>query len=300
MSELFTRGRDFIYRDGRLLERRLFARLFEGGPASAVVDCLRSYRNTDGGLGHALEPDKRAPESQPLDVQIALDTLDAAGTFDAGLVGSACDFLESVADERGAVPVVLPSIADYPRAHHWRDGNFPPGPSPAVGIAALLYKHGFEHAWRERASDYCWSVIENEPPDDAHALRECMAFVEHAPDRTRAEAAANGLAEALGKARWFNADADYDGYGLTPLHFATTPHSRWRALFADEQIEAHLKRLADDQEDDGGWPLSWQPPSEAARIEWRGIETLRALRILAAYGKAPCAIARQCGPARVR
>ena len=285
MSEPFTRGRDFIYRDGRLLERRLFARLFEGGPASAVVDCLHGYRNTDGGFGHALEPDKRTPESQPLDVQIALDTLDAADDFDAELVGGACDFLEFVADERGAVPVVLPSIADYPRADHWQDGRFPPGPSPAVGIAALLYKHGLEHPWRERVNDYCWRLIESEPPDDAHVLRECFAFVEHAPDRARAETAADSLAEALPHARWFNADADYDGYGLTPLHFATTPDSRWRALFADDRIDAHLQRLADDQENDGGWPLSWQPPGAAARLEWRGIETVRALRILAAYGK---------------
>jgi hypothetical protein len=284
MSEPFARGRDFIYRDGRLLERRLFARLFEDAPAGAVVDCVRGYRNPDGGFGHALEPDKRAPESQPLDVQIAFETLDAADAFDAELVGRACDFLETVADERGAVPVVLPSIARYPRADHWQDGDFPPAPSPAIGIAALLYKHDVAHSWRERVNAYCWSVIENDRPDDAHALRECFAFVEHAPDRDRAEAAANGLAEALTQARWFNADADYDGYGLTPLHFATTPYSRWRALFAAEQIDAHLKRLAADQEDDGGWPLSWQPPSEAARLEWRGIETLRALRILTAYG----------------
>ena len=284
MGEPFSRGRDFIYRDGRLLERRLFACLFEGGPA-AVVDCLRGYRNADGGFGHALEPDKRAPESQPLDVHIALETLDAAGDVDAELASGACDFLDSVADERGAVPVVLPSIAGYPRADHWQDGRFPPGPSPAVGIVGLLYKHNIEHPWRERVNDYCWRVIEDDPPDDAHALRECFAFVEHAPDRARAEAAAKRLAEALRRARWFNADADFDGYGLTPLHFATTPDSRWRGLFSDEQIDAHLQRLANDQEDDGGWPLTWQPPSEAARLEWRAIETLRALGILTAYGR---------------
>jgi hypothetical protein len=29
-----------------------------------------------------------------------------------------------------------------------------------------------------------------------------------------------------------------------------------RVGFSDDQIEAHLKRLVDDQEDDGGWSLS--------------------------------------------
>jgi hypothetical protein len=96
---------------------------------------------------------------------------------------------------------------------------------------------------------------------------------------------AAGLARALPQARWFLPDADFDEYGLTPLDFAPTPDSRWRALFLDEQIEAHLDRLAGDQQDDGGWPLRWPPPSAASTLEWRGIVTLRALRVLVAYGR---------------
>jgi hypothetical protein len=286
VNEPFARGRAFVYRQGRLLERRLFAALFEDGPAEAVVDCVRGYRNPDGGFGHALEPDKRAPASQPLDVQIALEALDAAAAFDVDLVDGACAFLETVADERGAVPVVLPSIAAYPRADHWQDGQFPPGPSPTLGIAALLYKHGIAHPWGERASDYCWSIVSGEPPDNAHVMRECFAFVEDAPERPESGVAARKLTAALPKARWFLAEPDYDGYGLTPLQFATTPDSRWRVLFGAAQIDGHIERLADEQEDDGGWPLAWQPPSEASRLEWRGIETLRALRVLVAYGRA--------------
>jgi hypothetical protein len=283
----FAKGRDFIHRDARLLERRLFEALFEGGPPSAVVDCLRGYQNDDGGFGHALEPDKRAPASQPLDVQIALEALVSAGAGDAAMVGRACDFLETVADERGAVPIVLPSIAAFPRAEHWGDGQFEPGAGPAVGIAALLYTLDAEHSWRELVTPFCWSVIEEPPlPDDAHVLRDCFVFLEHAPDRRRAEAAVPQLAAALTGARYFNPDAGSDEYGLTPLHFASTPDSPWRDLFDDRQLDRHLDRLAGDQQSDGGWPLSWEPPSEASRLEWRGIETLRALRILVAYGRA--------------
>ncbi len=285
-DEPFARGRDFVYREGRLLERRLLAALFEGGPREAVVDCVRAYRNPDGGFGHALEPDKRAPESQPLDVEIALEALDQAGAFDAELALGACEFLATVADERGAVPVVLPSVAGYPRANHWEAAEFPPGPVATLGIAALLYKNGVEHAWREHVASYCWSVVEEEPADDAHALRECFAFVEHAPDRRRAEAAAEKLAALLPRARWLNADPESEGYGLTPLHFAPSPDSPWRKLFGDEQIDGHLDRFAGEQEEDGGWPLAWEPPSMASRLEWRGIETLRALRLLVAYGRA--------------
>jgi hypothetical protein len=286
-DDLFARGRDFVYREGRLLERRLLEALFEGGAPGAVVDCLRGYRNADGGFGHALEPDKRAPASQPLDVEIAFEALDAVAMPDRELVRGACDFLAGLADERGAVPIVLPSIAGFPRANHWGDGEFAPEASPAIGIAALLYKWDVDHSWRERVTAFCWSVVEGEPSDDAHALRECFAFLEHAPDRPRAEAAAARFADALPRARWFLADATSDEYGLTPLHFAPAPESRWRALFEEDQIEAHLDRLESDQQDDGGWPLSWEPPSEASRLEWRGIETLRAIRVLVAYGRAP-------------
>lgn len=282
---LFARGRDFVYREGRLLERRLLAALFEDGPAGAVVDCLRGYQNADGGFGHALEPDKRAPASQPLDVLIALEALAAASATDEEMIQRGCDFLDTVADARGALPPVLPSIAGFPRANHWGDGEFAPGPSPAVGIAALLYKLGIEHPWRDRVDAFCWGVVEGEPPDDAHALRECFDFVEQAHDKPRAEAASARLIQALPQARWFLPDADFDEYGLTPLHFAPDPGSPWRILFPDEQMVAHLDRLARDQQDDGGWPLAWQPPSAASTLEWRGIETVRALRMLVAYGR---------------
>ncbi len=285
-GDLFARGRDFIYREGRLLERRLFAALYEGAPREAVVDCVRGYRNPDGGFGHALEPDKRAPDSQPLDVEIALGALDDANAFDTELVRGACDFLETVADERGALPVLLPAIAAYPRANHWQADEYPPGPLPAMGIAALLYKNGVEHSWLEPVTSYCWSVVEDDPPDDAHALRECFAFVEHVPDRSRAESAAEKLAATLPRARWFNPEPGAEDYGLTPLQFAPSPDSPWRALFDEAQIDGHLDRLEGEQEEDGGWPLAWEPPSMASRLEWRGIETLRVLRVLVAYGRA--------------
>jgi hypothetical protein len=56
-------------------------------------------------------------------------------------------------------------------------------------------------------------------------------------------------------------------------------------LFSDELIEGHLDRLAAGQQDDGGWPIAWNPPAHSSTLAWRGIETLRALRVLAAYGR---------------
>lgn len=278
-------ARSFIQREGRLLERRLFATVFEGAPVAGVVDALRGYQNDDGGFGHGLEPDKRCPASLPIDVEVALETLVAAGTSDAPMVRRACDFLASVADASGAVPLAFPVIESYPRAEHWSEWTYTPGVFPTAGVAGLLHRMGVAHAWLADATAYCWSVLDAGLPDDAHALGEVLVFLEHVPDRGRAETLAPVVAEQLPGASWYRADPDDPGYGVTPLHLAPAPQSPWRRLFADDLIQGHLDRLRRDQQPDGGWPLTWDPPSDASRLEWRGVETLRAVRVLTAYGR---------------
>jgi hypothetical protein len=83
----------------------------------------------------------------------------------------------------------------------------------------------------------------------------------------------------------FRLDPDAPGYGLSPLSVAPRAASLWRALFTDAQIGAHLDRLQKDQQADGGWPITWEPPSQAAISEWRGVVTLDALRTLTSYGR---------------
>lgn len=281
----FSRGRDFIYREGRLLDQRLFETVFEAAPPQGVLDALRGYRNADGGFGHGLEPDVRCPESQPLDVELALQTMDAAGAVDRELVNAALDFLESVTTPEGGVPIVLPSIADFPRAAHWGDGGFPAGLNPTAGIAGLAGKFGIEHPWVERATEFCWAQLAQELPSDAHTLSEVLIFLEYVPDRDRAEALIPRVVAELPGAALFLANPTDEGYGLSPLHFAPSPDSRWRTLFSDEAIEGHLDRLQAGQQPDGGWSVSWEPPSEASTLEWRGHLTLQSLRTLAAYGR---------------
>ncbi|MGA9042843.1 MAG: hypothetical protein WB421_20105, partial [Terriglobales bacterium] len=66
---------------------------------------------------------------------------------------------------------------------------------------------------------------------------------------------------------------------------APTPTSRWRKLFTGSQISTALDHLQNSQQTDGGWPLNWEPPSEAAALEWRGVVTLESLRFLVSYGR---------------
>jgi len=59
MDEVLAKAREFILTNARLLERRLFQVHFEGESPDCIGQIVRAYQNSDGGLGHALEPDVR-------------------------------------------------------------------------------------------------------------------------------------------------------------------------------------------------------------------------------------------------
>lgn len=273
----FERGREFVYATARVLEQRLFETVFEGAPATGVVAALRAYRNDDGGFGHGLEPDARAPASQPVDVWFALDTLVAAGARADDLVLPACDWLATLGVP---VPIMLPSIRGYPQARHWREtAEFPPSLFGTIGATAALHALGVEHPWRDAATEWCLRELAGDPLDDAHTISWALQLLEHLGD----DRLVDRVTRALPQARYFLADPDDPSYGLTPLDFAPSPQSRWRELFDDDAIAAHLARLAANQHDDGGWEVTWEPPSDAARLEWRGVLTVKNLRVLRAY-----------------
>jgi hypothetical protein len=289
MNDAFTAGHQFLNSQARLLDRRLFATCFLDAPATGVIDALRGYQNADGGFGHGLEPDKRCPASLPIDVETAFHALSTAGALDAAMVGRACDFLARTAAEAGAggaVPPAFAVIEAFPRAAHWTEWAYVPGINPTAGLVGLLYKLGVEHPWMKDATRYCWDKIESgQVLDFAHTFSEALIFLEHVPDTDRADRCVADLAGRLAEIPGLHLDPDAEGYGLSPLHFAPTATSRWRSLFTAEQIEAHLDKLASKQQPDGGWTITWEPPSEASTLEWRGIVTLDALRTLTSYGR---------------
>jgi hypothetical protein len=290
MDTNFAAARDYIRREGRLLERRLFATCFEGAPADGVVDALRGYRNDDAGFGHGLEPDKRCPASLPIDVEVALQALVAAGTTSEALVLGACDYLAAVAASAGrdgAVPPAFSVIEGYPRAAHWTEWTYEPGLNPTAGLVGLLTQLKVDHPWVTQATAWCWDQLSGpDLPDEVHTLSEVLVFLEHANDSDRAQQTAERVRDhLLAGVGMFQADPDAEGYGLSPLHFAPLASSRWRSLFGEDAIQAHLDRKERDQQPDGGWPITWEPPSEASVLDWRGIVTLAALRTLHSYGR---------------
>lgn len=263
-TDTYGAGRDFIRREGRLLEQRLAAVVFDGAPAAGVVDVLRGYQNPDGGFGHGLEPDKRCPDSQAVDVEVALQALDAAGTTDAAMVRGACDFLASIASPGGAVALATPAIESYPRAVHWSDWTYVPGLNPTAGLVGLIHRLAVEHPWVAEATEWCWSAVDEGAVGDAHVVSEAFVFLGNVPNRERAKASAPSVLDCQAGAEHYRPDPLDPSYGVPPVHIAPFPPSPWRSLFPAEVIEGHLDRAERDQQADGGWAITWEPPSAAS------------------------------------
>lgn len=276
----FEKARTFLYSEARLLERRVFETVFEGADAAGALEALRGYRNGEGGFGHGLEPDKRAPGSQPLDVETAFLTMDAVGRVDMELVTGACDFLASLGPGVGCL---RSDALEFPRAGHWAEWALSPSINPTAGIAAFLWRVGVEHEWRGAATAFCFEEIERCLPQEGHGVAEMLSFLDAVPDRARADELAAQLPSLLPALSLFRLDPRSPEYGVTPLQLAPSPDSRWRGLFPPEVIEGHLSQLAQAQCEDGGWPISWDTIGPAAEAECRGVVTLAALRTLRAY-----------------
>lgn len=281
-----SRANDFLLNYGRLLERLLFAQLFAGAGVEPVLAALRAYQNADGGFGNGLEPDKRSPESQPVDVEFALRVLDMLDVFPEEIVTPACDFLVSISTPAGGVPFALPSVKRYPRAPWWDVVDDPPASlNPTASIAGLLMKHNITHPWVAEAGAFCWQAIETYTGDAFHDLLPIVMFLEQAQHGDRRDHELQRVRERLLQPGVVALSLGAPGYVKFPLDWAPRANSALRSVFDDERIELDLDRLASSQQSDGGWPINWTAITPAVEYEWRGWKTVDALATLRAYGR---------------
>jgi hypothetical protein len=286
MDTTFEKGTRFIWETARLLDRAIYAYFFQNGSPDWIKSILRTYQNDDGGFAHAIEPDLRAPGSQPVSVEFALRTLYECNMRDQDIAYRACDFLAQNADLQRGIAMNFPSSMDYPHAPHMDNlASQQPGLDRLIGLVGLVNWHGVQHPWLKEAVETCLEHIVSFPFDDAHTIRTAFCFVESLEQNKPADRIFEKLSHDLMKANFFCLDTPVSTYGLTPLSFAPSPTSYCRRIFTQAQIDAHLEDLLAHQQPDGGWPILWEPPSEMSRLEWRAHTTVQALATLRAYGK---------------
>ncbi|MFI5824509.1 hypothetical protein ACIA8I_36315 [Streptomyces rishiriensis] len=295
-SPLF-RAEHFVWLTARVLEQRIFAHDFLHGGADPVETALDAYRNEDGGYGHALEPDLRGPVSQPLHTARALAVLDSIGRLSGRRVERVCGYLTSVSTGDGALPAIHPSQRGYPAAPFIPIVDDPPSDLLSTGpVVGLLHRNEVWHAWLFRATDFCWQAVDSLERSHPYEVEAAVAFLDSAPDRARAQAAADRLGRLVRDHRLVALDPDrLDAYPVAPGYapgehhfpydFARTPQSLARAWFTDEEMTRSLDHLAETQEKDGGWPIHWRRWAPGTALEARPMVTIEALRTLRAYGR---------------
>lgn len=289
MVTSFERAEKFILLNARLLDRRRFEFLFGSGDASAVVAALAAYRNHDGGYGNALEPDGRGPGSQPVTVLSALNILHEAGAAPDGVA----EYLESVSAPDGGVPFVHPNARDYPRAPWWEVPETYEGSLlPTANLVGALWRAGVEHPWVDRAAEFCWVRIESLAATHPYEALACVEFLDHAPDRVRAEKAAERVGTLVrdnGLVRLGGSETVPPGYAEGELHhphdYASTPDSLAARWFTSAELEVSLDALVMAQHEDGGWRPKWAIWTPVTEFEWAGVLTVNALRTLEAFGR---------------
>ena len=276
----------FVHTSGRLLERHRLAHLRSGGDPEPVVQTLRAYRNADGGFGHGIEPDLRAPDSQPVGIHTAMEILHEVGVADDPMIRPAADWLATITRRDGSVPFCLPSVLDHPHNPIWQPADESSVIQTAANAAAL-YALGVEHPWLDGAAEFLFGRIDDivraaAEPDAGvgYEVRFTTLFLNAHPDEDRAAQALDRLAPVIGDV--VALDPADGGDVQTPLDLAPYPGDRARRLFDQVTIDAHLDALDAAQHDDGGWMFGWDQWNPAATLEWRGVLTVGALRVLRA------------------
>lgn len=152
------------------------------------------------------------------------------------------------------------------------------------------------HAWLFRATDFCWAAVDALERSHPYEIEAALAFLDGAPDRSRAEAAADRLGRMVREQRLVVLDpqqrAEYPvsaGYAPGEQHFpydyARTPKSLARRWFTDEELARSLDHLAAEQQADGGWPVNWRQWAPGTALEGRPLVTLKALLTLRSHGR---------------
>lgn len=140
MSINLKRARDFIYSNGTLWERALFAYLFQDGSLEHLHQCLACYRNPDGGWGHSIEHDIRTPDSHPAALEYILGVMVRDLSIPTGsLFDSASHWLESNQNEDGSLKNPA-RLLDYPLAPWWKEWGGQSIPDSITGNLARVGK----------------------------------------------------------------------------------------------------------------------------------------------------------------
>lgn len=298
----FERAQDYLLTQGRPLEQARFQRLFAGGSATDVLKALAQYQNEDGGFGHALEPDCRAPESNVLATVKALHRLYQLGaSSEAPMLVSLVKWLQKQlqTNKDGSFWSFLPPTAETsPHAPWWnqenkhdlaeRFGGF--WVNPRAEIIALLWQ------WPQLLPEGLLTQLTAETKDAI-----LLGVPEHDLYGQRAAAFFAGMPALPPEYRQPVFDYLNDVLPVR-LQKAAHPHAfsaLWVAPVPEHPlgnslrvaIHNSLDQLIQAQGEDGAWEPVWDWSDQfpetwpQAHTDWKSIQTMNALSMLWAWNR---------------
>ena len=278
----------------RLLDRHRLTLLLGTGDPRAALLALAPYRNPDGGYGWGLEPDLRAPESQPGGALHAFELFDEVGPITVPGAGQLCDWLFSVTLPDGGLPFALPVADAAGCASFWADAD---SSVSSLHITSAVTAHAVRaarhdsgvaaHPWLARATEYCLAeVTALDHAGHALELKFVLDLLDALSDaRTDVVSQIERLGRTIPPGGLLHVDGGLADEMMRPLDFAPLPDRPVRALFDADVVAAELDRLASQQESDGGWRTDFAAASPAAALEWRGYQTVWAISVLQHNGR---------------
>ncbi|MNP14311.1 Prenyltransferase and squalene oxidase repeat protein [compost metagenome] len=260
-----------------------------------MLQALGAYQNEDGGFGHALEPDMRCPESQPVATEVGLLILSEVQSYDTEIFERVLSYLKSITMSNGGLPRSTTQVNAYPHAPWWtteQDGV--PSINPTGSIVGMLMAQNvrtdfFEESWFRSHISFLWKSLEANVLNDYHDAMQWIPFLEHVEkvtgqDTDKVHHYRNILDQWLRGANGIERNEHAEGYVHKVLDYVPEPQSYASRLVTQEEVTRHLEWLISTQQDDGGWGITFPSVSAANEQEWRGWLTLERLKILKAYG----------------
>ncbi len=122
-QEQFEKAKHFIFRHGRLLDRKRFGYYFENGSKDALMAVLACAPHDDDGLANGPELDIMCPQSSGTCMETALNYLVELDVRKGEMLDRAEQWILRTQSREGFLPHPADHLVKYPHAPHWKDPN---------------------------------------------------------------------------------------------------------------------------------------------------------------------------------
>ena len=295
----FEAAREFLVTKAHPLEFARFQHAFLGCPKEVVLEALDGFQNSDGGFGHGLEADLRAPESSVLCTSVAFQILRSLNvSAEHKLVSSGMDFLMANFDREQCGWRIIPESAEEsPRAPWWHQkereqefATFSLNPTAEILGYMLEYKELVAEVEIERVTEKVLSELAAVSNVEMHDLLCCLRLFQASSLPQDHRKFLQDKLKTLIVETVSSVPKQWGAYGLRPLQVADTPESPFIEDLEDV-VAANLDYEIDSQNEDGSWTPTWSwgamYPKEwvGAKGEWAGVLTLEKLLLLNKFSR---------------